>query len=127
MKDKKNENKLIKYIPGILIIILMAILFIAHLYNISFLIVNGAIINQLCLVSLSVIMIGMILFILIYEKRRFAIKLCVFLYSYVIIVAVSFFILGRLSLIGLIIDSLISLTIIAYSLKSKFVKYNFVN
>jgi hypothetical protein len=126
MKDKK-DNKFKTYCPLAIIIILIAVPFIAHLYNLSFLIVNGAIMNQLFLVSLSVIMISMILFILIYERRKFAVKLCVFLYAYIILVAISFFFLNRLPLIGLIIDCIISIIIVIYALKSKFVKHHFVN
>lgn len=121
----KNYYQHCSCIPGIFVLLFMAIIFIAHLYNMAFLIVNKSIMNNLFVVSLSVILLGLVLFILMYEKRKFAVRLCIYLFSYIIIVAISFFMLGRLTLLGLIADLAISAIVIAFCLRSKFVKNNF--
>jgi hypothetical protein len=124
-KTEKRQDKQCSRIPGVFVLLLIAVLFIAHIYNLAFLIVNKSIMNNLFIVSLSVIILGLVLFILIYERRKFAVKLCIYLFSYIIIIAISFFMLGRLTVLGLIADLVISAIVIAFCLKSKFVKTNF--
>jgi len=116
---RKHFDLIKDHILGIFVLALMIIIFIAHSYKLSILIMHSQIFNYSFASSLSIFILTILLFLLIYEKRKFALKFAVFVYSYIAFLAISSLILKRLALAGFIVNIVICSIIIIYSLTHK--------
>jgi len=94
------------------------LLIVAHLYNIVEILIYSNISHPMFLVSLSVLILNSILFLLVIERRRFAINFCIFVYAYAIILATSLFYTKHIQVNGLLLNLAIAITIILIFLKS---------
>lgn len=120
-KDKSilfKNNFLKDYWPILLFGAFTLLLIIAHLYNIIEIVIYSNISHPMFLVSLSILLLNSLLFILVLERRRFAINFCIFVYTYAMILAISLFYTSHLPLQGLLINLSIAITMILIFLKS---------
>lgn len=113
---------MLDYWPIILFGIFTLLLIAAHLYNLIQILMYSSIAHPMFLVSLSILLLNSILFLLVIERRRFAINFCIFVYAYAIILAVSLFYTKHLPIQGLILNISIALMMILVFLKSPHLK-----
>lgn len=120
--NKSNLSEMEECASLTIAIVLISLITLAHLYNLIYIIANGAYAHPLLPVSASVFVLNIIFLVLILEKRKFARIYGIFVYSYGAFLSISLYFLNRLNLIGCILNLIISLFIIAYLYKSKRLK-----
>jgi len=107
-------KKIKEHALSIAVSFLIALVFIAYLYKIVLLVSSFTIISYIFTTAFSIVILNLILIFLIYEKRKFALKFCMYLYFYIAIIEISLFAMGRMDLPWLVLNLAICGAIILY-------------